>query len=283
MFLKKMFQLFLVMTILGSATQCKNRDDEKGSDVKHIYGKDNRVPVKPKSDTFLKSVGAITVDNKVACTGSLVGVRLVLTTNECVPHKDFSFDNEPQIHFVPQANLGPNPEDIQKMLVIDASFGGFDPQTEKAERIKDWAILVLEHHPIDMNGNPLPFLKLSDITPETDQDVQMASMAKEADLSKTFLQLQEKCTIKHHYESDWPGVLLHNCDSESGSAGAPLFVPCDDQLCIIALQVSAMTPGHIKSADRYFSRYYHMVANIALSHKIWAAAIKALEAKITPL
>jgi protease YdgD len=205
-----------------------------------IIGTDDRTPVLTRAYPW-SAIGRIeitTANEGYTCTGTLIGLDLVLTNAHCLMDeqtkqpmipKNPTPENPNQIKFSPSMIRG---EALDTARVIDYRFGTNDPYTNPGD---DWAILKLDQ-PLGARYGYLGWRNLDFANPKMLQATRdrLSLVGYAADFPTTrnteygtsgkTAGMNENCSIEGLItQKGLKGVLLHRCDSNPGASGGPIF------------------------------------------------------------
>ncbi len=177
----------------------------------NIFDQDDRQPMTSSRYPW-STIGKI-FSSKNSCTGTLVGKNLVATAAHCV----FDDNQEllPNLKFFPNYKNGKGQyfSGIHKIW-----YGTRDPKwgtpAEKTLGKLDWAILQL-NSPL---GDYFGFMGLEDIHSPYGYKVNLAGYASDFENTNT-AGVHLGCAIR----GERNGYFIHDCDSNKGASGGPLF------------------------------------------------------------
>jgi protease YdgD len=221
----------LVLGLLALAA-CAGGDGasrEPGAALRRGLGvADDRRPVDPRAEPW-SAVGRVLAEDGAACTGTVVGPRLVLTAGHCVGA------GRGRIVYVPAGE----PEAAVRAAVVRTSPASPSRSARgAAERFRDdWAFLVLAAD-VSARGAPLPLddLRLEEELGALDGRLPLALAGYSGDLGGR-LAAHEGCGLR---EADLTRtVLVHDCDGLPGVSGGPLLVRRGDGWAVVGIAAGA--------------------------------------------
>jgi len=248
--------------ILFILSGCDVSSRESGSDVKTVFGTDDRVEM--TSDAMPWSAVGKVLSQGYACTGSLVGPDLVLTNAHCVIEEGGTLKKS--LQFLPNYKGG------KGSYQSFASTVWWGTSQYNQNRHSDWAIMRLNSRLGDQFGYfGIRILDFSN--PST-----MAGWFTLAGYSSDFMYgetagVHQKCSVRGNLED----TLLHECDSKSGASGSGIFAKWDDSYQIVALHAAHLTNAD-GSSPAQGSTYSNDIANIAVKAEKFNAKISTLRA-----
>ena len=243
------------------------------SDTKYVFGPDNRIEYKVSESPF-NFIGIVKTQSGSNCTGSLVGHRLVLTNKHCVAlNKNKLSASNPTYFITNTSNNYKTLPSSNKLRIVDFMAGTYLPGDDPTS---DWAVLALESHPNDSNGNPLGYFEISSDKLKNGYRVILAGYSFRP-TGEAMLNLHVYCSIRHVYDD---GCLYHDCDITLGFSGSSLLTNCPDSnsqtgVCIIGLHAQE----NRQTGGKFLKEYSHKKANIASSYKVWSHAIIKMRAR----
>jgi protease YdgD len=205
-----------------------------------IIGTDDRTPVLTRAYPW-SAIGRIeitTANEGYTCTGTLIGLDIVLTNAHCLMDeqtkqpmipKNAPPDNPAQIKFSPSMIRG---EALDTARVIDYRSGTNDPYTHPGD---DWAILKLDQ-PLGERYGYIGWRDLNFANPKMLQATRdrLTLVGYAADFptqrnteygtSGETAGMNQNCSIEGLVtQKGLKGVLLHRCDSNPRASGGPIF------------------------------------------------------------
>lgn len=223
-----------------------------------IIRRDDRIPMISRKypwSAIGRIVGKSANDNLYTCTGTLIAENVVLTNSHCViDPKTYQPSN--RVAFLPNVINGKlqNNNDI---AVAEKVFYGTDfTEDNITNQKKDWALIQL-NKPIGRKYGYLGWTSLPSSTLIKNQK-KFIFVGYSSDFPNPkkrgyeFLSggsgwtasFQENCSIV----GDKQNILLHNCDTTSGSSGGPIIVNINGQPYIVALNNAEIKSSNDKTA-----------------------------------
>jgi protease YdgD len=205
-----------------------------------IVGTDDHTPVLTRAYPW-SAIGRIeisTAKEGYTCTGTLIGLNIVLTNAHCLMDqqtkqpmipKNAAPNNPTQITFSPSMIRGTA---LDTARVIDYRYGTPDPYTNPGD---DWAIFKLDQ-PLGARYGYLGWRDLNFTNPKmlqaTRDRLTLVGYAgdfptqrnTEYGTSGETAGMNQNCSIEGLVtQKGFKGVLLHRCDSNPGASGGPIF------------------------------------------------------------
>ncbi|WP_404783555.1 trypsin-like serine peptidase [Altericista sp. CCNU0014] len=205
-----------------------------------IIGTDDRTPILTRAYPW-SAIGRIEISTATegyTCTGTLIGLDIVLTNAHCLMDeqtkqpmipKNASPDNPAQIKFSPSMIRGTA---LDTARVIDYRYGTKDPYTNPGD---DWAILKLDQ-PLGARYGYLGWRNLNFANPKIRQATRdrltLVGYARDFPTARNTeygtggetAGMNQTCSIEGLVaQKGLKGVLLHRCDSNPGTSGGPIF------------------------------------------------------------
>ena len=237
---------------------------------RNVFGKDQRIPMNSSKYPW-SAIGRIEIpiDQKTLkiCTGSLIGMHLVVTNAHCVLDEKTNQITTTKIRFRPNLIDGEAPAEAFATKVI---LGTNDPQ---GDRGNDWAFLILDR-PL---GETYGWLKFS-ITDFADLDsikgeINLAGYSSDfpKENPANTAGVHQGCSIRGF--GSLPSVITHDCDMMAGASGGPIFaIFPDGSAVIIALNAAERVSQEGKNPQKFSAA----TANIGVNAAAWASKAEEL-------
>jgi protease YdgD len=216
-----------------------------GDGERVVIGTDDRIPVLTRAFPW-SAIGRIeisTLNEGYACTGTLIGLDIVLTNAHCLMDEQTKRpiiprnptpNNSAQIQFSPGMIRGVS---LNTAKVIDYRYGTTDPNSHPGD---DWAILKLDK-PLGALYGYLGWRNLNFANPKvlkaTRDRLTLVGYAgdfptqnnQEYGEGGDTAGMNEGCSIEGiAMQRELKGVLLHRCDTNPGASGGPIFAQFSD-------------------------------------------------------
>jgi protease YdgD len=228
------------------------------SKIKNTYGQDDRVWVTSHEHPF-SALGKL----NNGCTGTLIGKKLMLTAAHCV------FDpttQKPRDNFATfEINLV-NGRAAAVATPVRAWIGSVQPEQVRST---DWAIVELA----EAVGEQQKFMEVSsvDFTQTMPFAVNLAGYSSDINAGLT-AGVHWGCRIQQVSE----GRLFHDCDSNAGISGAPIFASINGEWRIVGISVSEFRNNQTPPVhrDQWSAEY----TNVGVPAQTFFGAVETLRA-----
>ena len=217
-------------------------------------GRDDRIPMISRKypwSAIGRIIGKSTNGNLYTCTGTLISENVVLTNSHCVIDPK-THQLSKRVVFLPNVINGELQDDNDAAVAEKVLYGTDFTEDNITNQKKDWALIQL-NKPIGRKYGYLGWKSLPDSTLIKNQK-KFIFVGYSSDFPNPkkrgyeFLSggsgwtasFQEKCSILGNKQD----VLIHNCDTTSGSSGGSIIASINGQPYIVALN-----NAEIKSSD----------------------------------
>lgn len=228
----------------------------------HFFGHDDRVLIRPAAMPWA-AVGLIeTTDG--ACTGALVGPRLVATAAHCMLAGDGA---TPIKALVFRAGAWGPGETARGYVVAQTVAPDYDPQSRPAGQGNgnDWALLTLDRDLGLTVGYVRPhLLTKSDIDRVRRGEPVTVSQAGYSWDTGAWLSGHLDCRILTVYPD---GSFIHTCDTTRGDSGSPILMQVAGEWRLVAVDSQFFAP---QPPEAGFSS-----SHLAVDTRAFAAALRA--------
>ena len=236
-------------------------------DSRAIIGLDQRLPMISREypwSTVGKIVMLTEAGNEYSCTGTLIGKSLVLTNAHCVYDKDKKLFQK--IYFLPNLINGRLRTKTDAAGVKNVLTGTNSPDDRPDS---DWAILELDK-PL---GEKYGFLKWRSvplaILQRYKNGLAVAGYSGDYPDPKAFQELGAgrgltagvhlKCSVLGESE----GMLVHDCDTNSGASGSALISKIDGVYQIVGLHAAGRRDRNGRGIENYAVRIGRIEAELS--------------------
>lgn len=231
-----------------------------------VIGEDQRLPMLSREYPW-STVGKIVMIGELgkeySCTGTLISKSLVLTNAHCVYEKNKFFG---RIFFLPNLINGRLRTRADVAIVKNIFTGTKNPALESED---DWAILELDK-PL---GNKYGFLKWRSVPlavlKNAKNKISVAGYSGDYPDPKVYRNLTtgKGNTAGVHWQcsilGETDGMLVHDCDTNSGASGSALISKIDGAYHIVGLHAAGRKDRRGRGIENYAVRISRIEAALS--------------------
>lgn len=255
----------------------REEENDISNTVEHvIQGIDDRVPA-DVNDFPIQAIGKVWIKfNKstTQCTGSLIGPNIIITNMHCITHKGVVAKPD-KIKFAPAYDHGSEYDAVGQYCIMPKDY-------IDSKFTNDWVIVVLNKRLADKYGQfEIKNLNSMDYqtAPINESSVKLVGYSRgkySNDPAGNF-----NCQILGTTNKDSRGYyrVKHDCDSESGTSGSPIWQLEDGEASIVALHNAAHPNYNLAVPSEFF---YQIVQEVLKNPKFKVSPLQPQQGSCLP-